>query len=188
MESLMRCEFVKIKKLLALALSAVMAVSMLTACGGGGKAGSLNLGEVNSVISEYGGETRVKNSNTLNNALRSVADTLQKNGTYTTDAGTAALEEIRGYPIQENGNNWVREVSGGVMVLSDAELKAEGMTAEDAVGIMIAAVEYGLDEQLAGFQNLNFTIVFYAGATTVTAENGTLYWVIGYEFDMKASA
>ena len=34
MESLMRCEFVKIKKLLALALSAVMAVSMLTACAG----------------------------------------------------------------------------------------------------------------------------------------------------------
>ncbi len=178
----------KMKKLLALALSAVMAVSMLTACGGGSKAGSLNLSEVNSVINEYGGETRVKNSNTLNNALRSVADTLRENGTYTTDAGTAVLKEIRGYPIQESGSNWVREVSGGTIVISDAELKAEGMTAEDAVGIMIAAVEYGLDKQIAGFQNVDFTIVFYAGATTVTAENGTLYWVIGYEFDMKASA
>lgn len=178
----------KMKKLLALALSAIMAVSMLTACGGGGKAGSLDLGEVNSVINEYGGETRVKNSNTLNSALRNVADILQKNGTYTNEAGTAALKEIRGYPIQESGSNWVREVSGGTIVISDAELKAEGMTAEDAVGIMITAVEYGLKEQLAGFQNINVSITFYAGATTITAENGTLYWVIGYEFDTRVSA
>lgn len=179
----------KMKKLLALVLSAVMAVTMLTACGGGGnKAGSLNLSEVNSVIREHGGETRVKNSTTLNNALLNVADILQKNGTYTTDAGTAALKSVRGYPIQESGSTWVREVSGGAMVFSDTEMKAEGLSPEDAIGIMIAAVEQGLENQLAGFQNLDITITFYAGATTVTAENGTMYWVIGYEFDTRASA
>ena len=30
--------------------------------------------------------------------------------------------------------------------------------------------------------------VHHAGATTVTTANGTLYWIIGFEFETKATA
>ena len=49
----------KMKKLLALALSAIMAVSMLTACGGGSKSGSLDLSEVKDTVAEAGVSVKV---------------------------------------------------------------------------------------------------------------------------------
>ena len=51
----------KMKKLLALVLSAVMAVSMLTACGGGGSS-SLNVGEVSSLLNNEGYDVTVRSS------------------------------------------------------------------------------------------------------------------------------
>ncbi|HIZ57127.1 MAG TPA: hypothetical protein H9725_00840 [Candidatus Faecalibacterium gallistercoris] len=52
------------------------------------------------------------------------------------------------------------------------------------------ASEDALEDQLAGedFQNIKITNTFYAGATTVTTANGTLYWIIGFEFETKATA
>ena len=44
----------KMKKLLALALAVVMAVSMLTACGGGGGTVSVDRGEVEDILAEAG--------------------------------------------------------------------------------------------------------------------------------------
>lgn len=180
----------KMKKLLALVLSAIMAVSMLTACGGGGKAGALNLSEVNSIIHENGGETDVKSSTTLNNALKSVANTLKQSGNYNSDAAMAALTAIRHYPIQENGNNWLSYRAGGAYAFSDAEMKAEGLTAEKIIALAILTSEEALENQLAGedFQNIKITNTFYAGAETVTATNGALYWIIGFEFETKATA
>ena len=54
----------KMKKLLALVLSAVMAVSMLTACGGSGSS-SLNVGEVSSLLSDEGYDVTVGSSSDL---------------------------------------------------------------------------------------------------------------------------
>ena len=70
----------KMKKLLALVLSAVMAVSMLAACGGGG--GSLNLSEVNAIVSEYSGSIRVRSSGALNSAIRGPAAYLEQSNSF----------------------------------------------------------------------------------------------------------
>lgn len=71
----------KMKKLLALVLSAVMAVSMLTACGGGGEGtgssgiggssgNALDIDKVNAFIVASGSNAYTHNSSELNGALR----------------------------------------------------------------------------------------------------------------------
>ena len=77
----------KMKKLLALALSAIMAVSMLTACGGGSKSGSLDLSEVKDTVAEAGVSVKVSSNNELTSAVRAVASVLKQNNTF--DSQTA---------------------------------------------------------------------------------------------------
>ena len=75
-------------------------------------------------------------------------------------------------------------------MMSDEEVKADGVTAEEVIAIASLASEDALEDQLAGedCQNIKITNTFYASATTVTTANGTLYWIIGFEFETKATA
>lgn len=65
----------KIKRWIALVLTAVMAVSVLTACGGSGSnvSGYLSNNEVNSLLETAGSEIAVVNDPSLNNAVRNAA-------------------------------------------------------------------------------------------------------------------
>lgn len=67
----------KLKKLLALALSLMLALTMLTACGGG-RRNIVNTGEVESVLASAGINVDVGTSGELNRIANSVADTLEK--------------------------------------------------------------------------------------------------------------
>ena len=84
----------KLKKWLALALSAVMAVGVLAGCGGGSTGGgSLDLEEVNSLISTAGGNMTVRSLDKLDDGLRSAVSTMQDKEVATTLAANEALAD-----------------------------------------------------------------------------------------------
>lgn len=72
----------KIKRWIALVLTAVMAVSVLTACGGSGSnvSGYLSNNEVNSLLETAGSEIAVVNDPSLNNAVRNAAGEVASTG------------------------------------------------------------------------------------------------------------
>ena len=84
----------KLKKWLALALSAVMAVGVLAGCGGGSTGGgSLDLEEVNSLISTAGGNMTVRSLDKLDDGLRSAVSTMRDKEVATTLAANEALAD-----------------------------------------------------------------------------------------------
>lgn len=73
----------KMKRWIALILTALMAVSVLTACSGGsstGVSGSLSNNEVNSLLKTAGSDIVVVNDSTLNNAVRNAAREVAASG------------------------------------------------------------------------------------------------------------
>lgn len=88
----------KIKKFVALALSAVMAVSVLTACGGGSStSGSLSNNQVNGLLEEVGSDLKVVNDSALNNAVRSAAATISSTGS--TSSVESSIRNAMGWTI-----------------------------------------------------------------------------------------
>ena len=67
----------KLKKLLALALSLMLALTMLTACGGG-RNNVANTGEVESILASSGINVDVGKSGELNRMVNSAADMVEK--------------------------------------------------------------------------------------------------------------
>ena len=160
----------KMKKLLALALSAVMAVSMLAACGDGLRGGDVNLNKVNSILADdYGMDVKAQNSNDLNVALIEVAHKLKKDGPITSDNANVLLSQSRNYPLV-NGT-FVR--LGGAGIATNAEIEAYGgldeMAATLVVALSVAAgQQYGVSMD---------AIDFYVSAQKV---NDT-YWLVAAE-------
>lgn len=71
----------KWKKWIALALSAVMAVSMLTACGGGGGVTStLSASRVENQLKEVNADIELTTDSNLNRVVRAGAEKLAENG------------------------------------------------------------------------------------------------------------
>lgn len=169
----------KVKKFAALFLAVVMAITMLTACGGGG-AGSMSLSEVNSLLSDMGSSARVVSDSELTSAVKTVAASLKESGVYTSEAAQAKIQELI---ATNDGSNVLR--SAGAAVVSDTELKAgtnlgslgfvnspEGLVAASVRVLELAAQQ--------SFKN-PAGAKYAASATTIQADNGTLYWVIGVE-------
>ena len=159
----------KMKKLLALVLSAVMAVTMLTACGGGGSSSRnvLDLNKVNSIIEEQKIDAKAENSNVLNTAVRSMVENMEKTNNFSAEAAYAYLKEIRNYPGTETSY-----ADAIVIVLPKSNLgenQAESLVAEMIISGENEAVNTDLD------------VRYYVSATTATAQNGTVYIVIGFE-------
>ena len=157
----------KMKKLLALVLSAVMAVTMLTACGGGGSGNVLDLNKVNSIIEDQKIDAKAENSNVLNTAVRSMVENMEKTNNFSAEAAYAYLKEIRNYPGTETSY-----ADAIVLVLPKSNLgenQAESLVAEMIISGENEAVNTDLD------------VRYYVSATTATAQNGTVYILIGFE-------
>lgn len=86
----------KMKKLLALVLSAVMAVSMLAACGGGGATNILNRSEVEQIIYDAGVDIDVGSSSEVTRAIRYGAE-LIKERNYSSLSVSYLSNQLRDY-------------------------------------------------------------------------------------------
>lgn len=174
----------KMKKLLALVLSAVMAVSMLAACGGGG--GSLNVSELNNVISSYDGGFTVKTSGEFNSAMRATANKLVDIGAFNQTVATNTLKGIRDYPISTD----TMYADGVAFTFSNDDLVGSGLSIEGALGIALVAAnneikaKFGADT-MAALEAIGASLDYYVAAYKVTSKTGTEYWVAGVEIRMS---
>ena len=107
----------KCKKFLALVMSAVLSVSMLTACGGGGGgvSGSLDLNQVDDLLEIAGSDIHVERNNKLDNAVRDAAERIVSTGS------TSGADRVVSNAMEWSLNNFVGNAwndfvnSGGVM-------------------------------------------------------------------------
>ncbi len=119
----------KLRKWIALALSAVMAVGMLTACGGGGTGGSISISQVNKLVQSADSEITVQSSEKLDDEVQALADQMEeKNALLSTIAMNYDLWDAMDYPSVGLGNVTI----GGVYVLSEDVIERGGDTASIA--------------------------------------------------------
>ena len=96
----------KCKKFLALVMSAVLSVSMLTACGGGGGgvSGSLDLNQVDDLLEIAGSDIHVERNNKLDNAVRDAAERIVSTGS------TSGADRVVSNAMEWSLNNFVGNV------------------------------------------------------------------------------
>ena len=82
----------KAKKLLALFLTALMALTILTACGGGSN--KLDMDDVNAKVVSMGGDAVVENDGRLNSAVRAVANEFRRRSTYSPAAANDIMVDL----------------------------------------------------------------------------------------------
>ena len=114
----------KLKRILSLALSGVLAVSMLTACGGGGIGGALS-DRSSAIRSELNGAQDMMNykanNRDLKDAIYTVAGTLAANqvsGGVANSAITGTVEQLTGY-----GDIWLGAWDGSSAKETDTYVK-----------------------------------------------------------------
>ena len=105
----------KMKKLLALVLSAVMAVSMLAACGGGGATNILNRSEVEQIIYDAGVDIDVGSSSEVTRAIRYGAE-LIKERNYSSLSVSYLSNQLRDYIPADAYFNTAFTVSNAVSI------------------------------------------------------------------------
>ena len=114
----------KMKKLLALALAAVMAVSMLTACGGGGNAVSIDRGEVEDILAEAGYEADVSTSLVATVAAKQAAALIEDENYATISTALVGAEITNSLP---------QGMMGYYMFAAQADLEANSVSVENLV-------------------------------------------------------
>ncbi len=105
----------KCKKILALVMAAVLSVSMLTACGGGGGngvSGSVSTSQVNSLLKEA--DIKVETDSSLNVAVRNAAKKVVETGSPNTFAGSV-MTEMRWRP-QDIMGSLLNQLLNGLIV------------------------------------------------------------------------
>lgn len=117
----------KLKKLLALALSLMLALTMLTACGGG-RRNIVNTGEVESVLASAGINVDVGTSGELNRMANSVADTLEKRN-YSSNLDNEITAMLNS--MLPSG------VGGAYILLRESTLAENSMTVDMAAASLI---------------------------------------------------
>ncbi len=102
----------KLKRWIALALTAVMAFTMLTACGSSnGVSGSLSNNEINSLLEDVGSDIEVETDSSLNNAVRAAARTVVSTGS--TSAVTQTVSDNMGWSIANIFTDFIRNLLNG---------------------------------------------------------------------------
>ena len=106
----------KMKKFVALALAAVMAVSVLTGCGGSsGVSGSVSTSQVNSLLSKVGSDIKVTTDSSLNNAVRAAASEVVSTGS--TASIYSSVSKSMGWSVANNISSAIGSfiASGGML-------------------------------------------------------------------------
>ena len=110
----------KLKKWLAVALSAVMAAGVLAGCGGGGTGGSLSLSKVNGLLSDAGSSVTVTPDEALDSAVRSAVSDMKEEGAFSTLDAMASVNKTLALPsISLTGVK-----AGGAYVITEDELES----------------------------------------------------------------
>ena len=107
----------KCKKFLALVMSAVLSVSMLTACGGGGSgvSGSLNESKVNSLLkNEAGSNVQIVKDNDLDDAVKAGAERIVSTGN--SNSASAVVANKMGWDFVSVATQLINSIknSGGI--------------------------------------------------------------------------
>lgn len=198
----------KMKKFVALALAAVMAVSVLTGCGGSsGVSGSLNTSQVNNLLDKAGSDITVTAPSSFKSAVKSTAEELVKAGTVKNSA--AATTKI---------NTKMGEPSFGLMftsgrfsmayILSEREIEAGGQASSMAAMLglsgtnfgnlgwvdtpegVAAAIVLGIDGGIETYINRFLNVLpggakvdadYAVSASKMYDSNDVAYWLIGVE-------
>lgn len=142
----------KVKKLLALLLSAVMAVSMLTACGGGGGGGTggknssnvLDYDVINTIISNAGYNVKVGELSTMTRDAEKAAKLLTKYNASDVSNKDAYIESmsvfsrtpgallVTQFPKSSLGNTTYEQYVAKNII---DHIKSNGASAADAVAV-----------------------------------------------------
>lgn len=117
----------KLKKLLALALSLMLALTMLTACGGG-RNNVANTGEVESILASSGINVDVGKSGELNRMVNSAADMVEKRS-YSSNLQDEVTAMING--MLSAGQR------GACAVVTEATLTEASITADMVAAYLI---------------------------------------------------
>ena len=117
----------KLKKLLALALSLMLALTMLTACGGG-RSNIVNTGEVESILASSGINVDVGKSGELNRMVNSAADMVEKRS-YSSNLQDEVTATING--MLSAGQR------GACAVVTEATLTEASITADMVAAYLI---------------------------------------------------
>lgn len=117
----------KLKKLLALALSLMLALTMLTACGGG-RNNVANTGEVESILASSGINVDVGKSGELNRMVNSAADMVEKRS-YSSSLQDEVTATING--MLSAGQR------GACAVVTEATLTEASITADMVAAYLI---------------------------------------------------
>lgn len=189
----------KVKKLLALVLSALMAVTMLAACGGGGEGtgssgiggssgNALDIDKVNAFIVASGSNAYTHNSSELNGALRATITQIERLNAFAPLSTSLELEDQRQYPIT-NTNITTGKFSytdGDATVISEADLLKSGMSLEEAAANWVLGGAANPDYK--GYMEHGAEFSWYVSAMRGTSNrDGQHYWFIGYEVTIKGS-
>lgn len=197
----------RVKKWIALALSVVMAVGLMTGCGGSGTASNksaMTVSKVNSALRQAESEVKAKSVDGLDEAVKAAADYMLSRGVL--DANT-----LLGYIASERGYQKDNTKYGAAFVASAEELEAGidasrasaaiasqiKLTADaskiEAIGTLdtpekvAAAVILGVDtglKQYVGLPFVNITTITYAvSGRKVTLGSDLVYYLIVVEMD-----
>lgn len=204
----------KIKKLLALALSAVMAVGVLTACGGGGGSsvsGSLSNNEVNRLLKSVGSGITVENDTKLNNAVRSAASEITSSGS--TSSVQSTISSNMKWSINSNISNAIKNFisSGGLMgidmsygstrVIEENQLKTntsaggiwssvdnisslEPINTPEKFAAAMVLVEDSKNNWVATATNNLVRFTYNVSASKAKTSDGTVYWVFAAQVNV----
>ena len=104
----------KCKKFLALVMTAVLSVSMLTACGGGGGGTSMSIKDVNDCLETVESDIRVTTDSNLNNAVRKAADEMKASGSF---SPAIANTKIRSY-MKWSTIDIIKDIVGSIIQLN----------------------------------------------------------------------
>lgn len=106
----------KIKKFVALVLAAVMAVSVLTACGGSsGVSGSVSTNQINTLLKGVDSDITVSNDSTLNNAVRNAAREIVSTGSA--GAFDRSVRNAMGWTAQSIAGSLLNQILNGLGII-----------------------------------------------------------------------
>ena len=191
----------KFKKVLALALSAMMAMSVLAGCGGGGGSvkDSLSTTQVENLVEAAGSDAVIRHNSTMNNTVRAAAKDLANGSSQTTVRNT--IVKNMGWGIVNQVQNAIGQFLGSLGILLPSNVSTglvqiipSNQLDESMSKGGIASWGGAYKDEIASMKPINTAEKFMA--TLVLASDGTIgqtmkgengvgitYCVSGYEVE-----